>query len=113
MKKITTIVDFLKFHNIEKVRSCSVAVGCHRSLIKCSRNIANPITILLKKDVPIEWSAQCEASFFKLKSAFKHKPALQYLKFDENFFWSQMCLLLNFAQLMRNKGKKLSPIACM
>lgn len=47
--------------------------------------ISKPLTNLLKKDKPFEWSQQYEESFQKLKLPLTKEPILQYPNFNEPF----------------------------
>lgn len=48
--------------------------------------IANPITDLLKKDVPYVWGPEQEKAFKELKQALLNPPVLAYPVFDKPFF---------------------------
>ena len=67
-KKIEEIIEWKPSRNVTKVRSFLGLEGYYRRFIKGFSMIAAPMTRLLQKNVRIEWSEKCQASFEKLKA---------------------------------------------
>ena len=51
-------------------------VGYYRKFVKCSANIAKPMTKLAGKDVKFDWSDDCSMSFAELKRQLTQTPVL-------------------------------------
>ncbi|KAL4367743.1 hypothetical protein GQ457_05G022050 [Hibiscus cannabinus] len=75
-KKVQTILDWRPPRNVSEVRSFLGLVGYYRRFVKVFSVIALPLTKLLRKDKPFEWSEDRQRSFDKLKQALTHAPVL-------------------------------------
>ena len=59
--------------------------GYYRKFIKNFSTIAKPLTESTKKDLPFEWSPDCETSFLKLKECLCTAPVLKYPNYTKTF----------------------------
>ncbi|KAK8597112.1 hypothetical protein V6N12_065588 [Hibiscus sabdariffa] len=75
-KKIQTILDWRPLRNVGEVRSFLGLAGYYRRFVQGFSTIALPLTKLLRKDQPFEWSEDRQRSFDKLKQALTHAPVL-------------------------------------
>ncbi|KAL4340738.1 hypothetical protein GQ457_08G035780 [Hibiscus cannabinus] len=75
-KKVQTILDWRPPRNVSEVRSFLGLAGYYRRFVKGFSVIASPLTKLLRKDQPFEWSEDRHRSFDKLKQALTHAPVL-------------------------------------
>ncbi|KAL4339477.1 hypothetical protein GQ457_08G032620 [Hibiscus cannabinus] len=75
-KKVQTILDWRPPRNVSEVRSFLGLVGYYQRFVKGFPVIALPLTKLLRKDQPFEWSKDRQRSFDKLKQALTHAPVL-------------------------------------
>ncbi|KAL4360602.1 hypothetical protein GQ457_04G018720 [Hibiscus cannabinus] len=75
-KKVQTILDWRPPRNVGEVRSFLSFVGYYRRFVKGFSAIALPLTKILRKDQPFEWSEDRQRSFDQLKQALTHAPVL-------------------------------------
>ncbi|KAK8628792.1 hypothetical protein V6N13_009375 [Hibiscus sabdariffa] len=75
-KKVQTILDWRPLMNVGEVRSFLGLAGYYRRFVKGFSAIALPLTKLLRKDQPFEWSEDRHRSFDQLKQALTHAPVL-------------------------------------
>ncbi|KAK8512376.1 hypothetical protein V6N12_037376 [Hibiscus sabdariffa] len=75
-KKVQTILDWQPSRNVSEVRSFLGLVGYYRRFVKGFSVIVLPLTKLLRKDQPFEWSEDRQRSFDQLKQALTHAPVL-------------------------------------
>ncbi|KAL4154336.1 hypothetical protein QTP88_000215 [Uroleucon formosanum] len=59
--------------------------GYYRRFIEGYSQTAKPLTALLNKDVPFEWSTECQRAFEMLKQKLVEAPVLQYPDFERPF----------------------------
>lgn len=59
--------------------------GYYRRFIEGYSQTAKPLTTLLNKDVPFEWSTECQRAFETLKQKLVEAPVLQYPDFGRPF----------------------------
>ncbi|KAL4324655.1 hypothetical protein GQ457_11G030700 [Hibiscus cannabinus] len=71
-KKVQTILDWRPPRNVGKVRSFLGLAWYYRRFVKGFSAIALPLTNLLRKDQPFEWSEDQQRSFDQLKQALTH-----------------------------------------
>ncbi|KAK4307194.1 hypothetical protein Pmani_020169 [Petrolisthes manimaculis] len=69
----------------DQVRSFLALSGYYRRFIKDYASIASPLTSLLKKDVPFQWSETRQKSFCDLKHALTSAPVLAYPDYSKPF----------------------------
>ncbi|KAK8680625.1 hypothetical protein V6N13_109565 [Hibiscus sabdariffa] len=75
-KKVQTILDWRPPRNVGEVRSFLGLAGYYQRFVQGFSTIALPLTKLLRKDQPFEWSEDRQRSFDKLKQALTHAPVL-------------------------------------
>ncbi|KAK8701427.1 hypothetical protein V6N13_019814 [Hibiscus sabdariffa] len=71
--------------NVGEVRSFLGLAGYYRRFVKGFSSIALPLTKLLRKDQPFEWSEDRQRSFDQLKQALTHAPVLVQPESDKEF----------------------------
>ncbi len=76
--KISAVSHFPQPKSIDNVISFLGLAGYYRLIIRNFAAIANPLTKLLKKDTPFEWSKTQESSFNQLKEALTRAPILLF-----------------------------------
>ncbi|KAL4339218.1 hypothetical protein GQ457_08G027450 [Hibiscus cannabinus] len=74
--KVQTILDWRPPRNVSEVRSFLGLAGYYRRFMKGFSVIALPLTKLLRKDQPFEWSKDRQRIFDKLKQALTHAHVL-------------------------------------
>nr|XP_029117740.1 uncharacterized protein LOC114913285 [Elaeis guineensis] len=75
--KIDLVVNLPYPTSVRKVRSFLGHAGFYRRFNKDFSKIALPLSILLQKEVPFEFSQECKEAFDKLKSALTIAPIIQ------------------------------------
>lgn len=56
--------------------------------------IAKPLTKLIKKDEPLDWTTECNMSFQRLKNVLTNEPLLIHSDFSKNIILSTVHLTL-------------------
>ncbi|KAL4347857.1 hypothetical protein GQ457_17G010820 [Hibiscus cannabinus] len=85
LKKVQTILDWRPPRNVGEVRSFLGLAGYYRRFVKGFSGIALPLTKLLRKDQPFEWSEDCQRSFDQLKQALTHALVLVQPELGKEF----------------------------
>ncbi|KAL4324669.1 hypothetical protein GQ457_11G026830 [Hibiscus cannabinus] len=75
-RKVQAILDWKPPRNVGEVRSFLGLAGYYRRFVKGFSTIALPLTKILRKDQPFEWSEDRQRSFDQLKQALTHAPVL-------------------------------------
>ncbi|CAK9151637.1 unnamed protein product [Ilex paraguariensis] len=83
--KVEAISNLPTPRAIKGIRSFLGHAGFYRRFIKNFSALARPLTNLLSKEVPFEWSDDCEASFKKLKSMLVTPPIMRPPNWDLPF----------------------------
>ena len=68
--KVSTIVKWLTLMNVKDVQSFLSFVNFYWRFIYGYSKLASPLTHLIKKNVPFEWTTECQFTFNALKKAF-------------------------------------------
>ncbi|KAL4279434.1 hypothetical protein GQ457_03G019680 [Hibiscus cannabinus] len=76
LKKVQTLLDWRPPRNVGGVRSFLGLARYYRRFVQGFSTIALPLTNLLRKDQPFEWSENQQRSFDKLKQALTYAPIL-------------------------------------
>ena len=84
--KVHAVSNFPVPKSAEQVRSFLGLSGFYRQFIKDFSKIAEPLSSLLKKDVPFEWSDAQETAFQSLKTALSTAPVLAFPNFKDDFY---------------------------
>jgi hypothetical protein len=71
--------------NITEIKQFLGLTGYYRRFIENYSHLAKPLTRLLKKDTPFEWTTECEAAFKNLIDKLTTAPVLQYPDFERTF----------------------------
>jgi hypothetical protein len=66
--KVQAVLDWKAPKNIKEIRGFLGMARNYRRFIEGFSKIAGPMTKLLRKDVPFEWTEKCEKSFQELKT---------------------------------------------
>ena len=77
-KKICSARDWPRLTKISELRSFLGFCSYYRRFIANFATIARPLNQLLEKDVPFDWTKQCEDSFDFLKQLLVTSPILAY-----------------------------------
>ena len=83
--KIRAVCQFPTPTHVDQIRSFLGLAGFYRQFIKGFSQIAQPLTALLKKNVPFSWSKDQETAFLSLKNALCHAPVLAFPDFERDF----------------------------
>jgi len=84
-QKIQCVQKFPVPNNVREVKTFLGLSGYYRRFIQNYRQIAKPLTTLLKKDTPYKWDDLCQQSFETLKNCLTQAPVLQYPDFSKPF----------------------------
>ena len=75
--KIAGVRDWPEtLHSVKDVRSVLGVLGFQRPFIRNFAHIAKPLTDLLKKDTPFDWSEKCKQALWTLKAIVTLEPIL-------------------------------------
>ncbi|ROT65770.1 putative enzymatic polyprotein [Penaeus vannamei] len=83
--KVQAVIDFPRPQNQKDLKSFLGLSGFYRPFIKDYGSIAQPLTTLLKKDVPFVWAKETEDSFLQLKALLANAPVLAFPDFELPF----------------------------
>jgi predicted aspartyl protease len=75
-EKVAAIRNWQPPTTIRGVRGFIGFVNYYRDFIPAFSNVALPLTNLTKKDVPFQWTKECQAAFEYLKQVLIHAPIL-------------------------------------
>jgi hypothetical protein len=64
--KVQSVFDWQAPTNVKDIRGFLGMAGYYRRFIKGFSKIAGPMTKLLRKNTPFEWTEKCEESFQEL-----------------------------------------------
>ncbi|WVZ80222.1 hypothetical protein U9M48_027715 [Paspalum notatum var. saurae] len=103
--KIETVEKLPPPTNIKSLRSFLGHAGFYRRFIKDFSKIAKPLTYLLQKDIPFEFTEECEVAFRKIKELLISAPIIQPP--DRNLPFEIMCDAVDYAKgsRARTRGK--------
>src|SRR5438105_12553489 len=74
--KVEAVMDWQAPRNVPEIRSFLGLAGYYRRFIEGFSKISKPMTALLQKSAPFEWSEACEKSFQELKTSLTSAPVL-------------------------------------
>ena len=74
--KVQAVLEWQSPKNAREIRGFLGMAGYYRRFIEGFSRIAGPMTKLLRKNVPFEWTDKCEASFQELKTRLTSAPIL-------------------------------------
>ena len=84
-EKIKKIEDFPVPQTVSQLCAALGLFGYYRKFIKDFSRHAKPLTMLLKKDNPFEWTDKQQQAFERLKQRLMKAPILQYPDFNSPF----------------------------
>ncbi len=85
-EKIKCIKNFPAPTNVKQIQQFLGLTGYYRRFINHYSDLMKPLTLLLKKDTPFQWSKECENSFQKLITLLTEDLLLKYPDFSKLFF---------------------------
>ena len=110
--KIDAITSFPTPKNPKTVKSFLGLIGFYRPFIKNFGKIAIPLTNLLCKDTPFNWSDETEQAFQTLKTAITQAPVLIFPNYNQPFELTTDASASGLgAVLMQRVNGKAHPIA--
>ena len=80
--KVSTIVKWPSLMNIKDIQSFLGFANFYQRFIYGYSKLASPLTHLIKKDVPFEWTTECQSAFNALKKAFTSDVILRHYNSD-------------------------------
>lgn len=83
--KIQDVQNWVVPHFVMKLRGFLGLAGYYRKFVQGFGIISKPLTQLLRKGVPYQWTADTDAAFQKLKQALVTAPVLALPNFNEPF----------------------------
>eukprot|EP00833_Pecoramyces_ruminatium_P017519 jgi/Orpsp1_1/1191551/evm.model.d7180000086902.1 len=83
--KIDAILNWEKPKNITELKSFLGTVGYYRKFIFNISKLAAPLNVLLRKNVPFEWTNNQQLSFDNLKHSLTRAPILVYPDYSKQF----------------------------
>jgi hypothetical protein len=83
--KVRLVQEFPRPRNQKDVRSFLGLASYYRKFVKGFASIASPLTQLLSKDLPFEWTTDCQTAFDALKAALTTAPVLAFPDFRKQF----------------------------
>ncbi|KAK8658831.1 hypothetical protein V6N13_029050 [Hibiscus sabdariffa] len=104
-KKIEAIVEWRSPKNIGEVRSFLGLACYYRRFVKGFSMLAAPLTKLLRKETPFEWTEKQQRSFDQLKQVLTHAPVLVQLKSGKNFTVYSDASHLGLGCVLMQEGK--------
>jgi predicted aspartyl protease len=84
-EKIEMIKTMVPPSNVRSVREFLGLTGFYRRFIKDYSHLAKPLHSITHKDVPFQWSKECQNSFELLKEKLISSPVLVYPDFSKPF----------------------------
>jgi hypothetical protein len=83
--KISCVRDHPVPRNPTEIKQFLGLTGYYRRFIEKYSQIAKPLTALLKKGQPFEWTSECHTAFKTLIQKLINAPILQYPNFEKTF----------------------------
>ena len=80
--KVSTIIKWLILVNIKDIQSFLNFANFYQRFIYGYSKLASSLTHLTKKDVPFEWTTECQSAFNALKKAFMSDVILCHYNSD-------------------------------
>lgn len=76
--KLECIQKYPKTKNVKDIRSFLGLLNYYRKFVDNFAKIAKPLTFLLKKHVPFNWTDKCDQTYEELKNKLMNPPLLTY-----------------------------------
>ncbi|KAL4285334.1 hypothetical protein GQ457_16G020240 [Hibiscus cannabinus] len=114
--KVQTTMCWRSPRNVSEVRSFLGLAGYHRRFMNGFSAIALPLTKLLRKDQPFEWSEDRQRSFDQLKQALTHAPILvqpesgkEFIVYSDASNSGLGCVLMQGENVIAYASRQLKP----
>ena len=121
-EKLACIKDMLPPRTAKEVKQFLGLIGYYRKFLPRFSDLARPLNMLTRKDVPFEWTPICQESFELLKISLMTEPILTYpdpnhpyVLFTDASKYAWACVLTQ-EKTHQREGKEvkiLHPITCM
>ncbi|KAL4355384.1 hypothetical protein GQ457_06G011820 [Hibiscus cannabinus] len=115
-KKFRTVLDWRPPRNVGEVRSFVNLVGYYRRFVKVFSAIALPLTKLLRKYQPFEWSEERQRSSNQLKQALTHahvlvqpEPGKEFIVYSDASHSDLGCVLMQGDNVIPYASRQLKP----
>jgi hypothetical protein len=83
--KVQPVLDWQAPTNVKEIRGFLGMAGYYQRFIEGISKIAGPMTKLLRKNTPFEWSEKCEERFQELKRRLTTAPILAVPETGKNY----------------------------
>ncbi|XP_059290288.1 uncharacterized protein LOC132043840 [Lycium ferocissimum] len=108
IRRLDTIVrDWVGLTSILRDSSLSRLASYYQRFVEGFSSIASPLTRLTQKNVPFQWSDECEASFQKLKTLLTTNPILTLPVEGDGFTVYCDTLLIGLGGVLIREGDSL------
>jgi hypothetical protein len=87
--KVQAVLDWKAPKNVKEIRAFLGMARYYRRFIEGFSKIAGPMTKLLRKDVPFEWTKKCEQSFPRTQNQVNNSTS-----FGSTSKWKRLCVVL-------------------
>ena len=84
-RKVTAVTEFPRPKDLRELKEFLGLTSYYRRFVPCFSSVAQPLYALTRKDVPFNWSTECEAAFSSLKSLLTKAPILAYPQFGNEY----------------------------
>ncbi|KAL4323589.1 hypothetical protein GQ457_11G020340 [Hibiscus cannabinus] len=115
-QKIQAVLEWYPPKNVQEVRSFLGLAGYYRRFVKGFSIIAAPLTKLLQKGVPFEWTEERQSSFEQLKAFLTEAPVLtqpesgkDYVVFSDASLNGLGCVLMQEGKVVAYASRQLKP----
>ena len=89
-EKLESIKNMPSPTSLKEVKQFLGLIGYYRKFILKFSDVARPLTHLTKKDVPFEWTPECQQTFQLLKDLLMAEPILKYPDPNKPYYFTQM-----------------------
>ncbi len=112
-QKTEAIRKFPTPKNVTELRSFLGLSSYYRRFISGFSKLAHPLYDLLKKDIPFEWNASCQAAFNQLRERLSSTPVLAHPDFSKAFYVETDASQLGLGAVLEQEQSdgKLHPVA--
>ena len=104
-KKIEVIIEWKPQRNFKEVCSFLRFASYYRKFVKGFSMTAAPMTRLLQKNMRLEWTEKCQASFENLKAFLTEAPVLTQPTYGKEYMIFSDASLNGFGCVLMQEGK--------
>ena len=121
-EKLACIKDMPPPKTAKEVKQFLGLIGYYRKFVPRFSDLAKPLNMLTRKNIPFEWTPICQESFELLKSCLMTEPILRYLDPDypyvlftdaSKYAWACVLTQEKIHQIEEKEVKILHPITYM